>query len=711
MTPSTLKFLFGVHNHQPVGNFDHVFEQLFERCYRPYFEVLESFDSLKTAAHFSGPLWEWIESRHPDYFDHLRRLVSQGRLELLGGGFYEPLLATLPERDALGQLEMMNVYLEEKFGRRPRGLWLAERVWSPALPRLIAQSGLEFTVLDDTHFFYAGLEESALHGYYITEYQGSVLKLFPIWKPLRYSIPFELPEKTLERLRRARKDFHCRALTYADDGEKFGGWPDTWDWVYGQGYLKRWFHALEANRDWLETVHFSEFLDGHPPTGRVYLPPASYEEMMEWALPPESARELHTLKSRLGAVGIAEDRIKRFVRGGQWENFLVKYSESNQMHKRMLGVSEQVARLAPQQPEAAAARRALYRAQCNCAYWHGLFGGLYLNYLRHAVFSNLIEAETLARQGLGAGGMERGFYDFDLDGQREVVVSHPSLWVEIAPHRGGAVVELDYRPACFNLTNVLKRREESYHRELREQAPAAAQESGGPHSIHDRPRSTPPGLEADLIYDRFDRFCIQEFFVSEPVSPERLRRGQWQDQGDFAGRPFQLDLHPKLPGDLTLWREGVAGPHNQPVRLTKHLVIADQAARLTVDYRLEHLGELPLAGHLAVEFNVTLLAGEAPDRYFISPEGHLENPRVGGEGEAGPLQAWAMRDDWAGFEVRWGFSTPARLTWYPIETISQSEEGLEKNYQGTCLWFLWDLALKPATEACWTLNWEIIRPS
>lgn len=195
----------------------------------------------------------------------------------------------------------------------------------PTLPRVISQAGIEFTILDDTHFSYSGLEDKAIHGYYITESEGYPLNLFPISKELRYSIPFDLPEVTLEKLVTMQKERQCEGLTYADDGEKFGSWPDTWDWVYGERYLERLFQSLQDNRDKIETLHFGEYLDQHRPNGRVYLPPASYEEMMEWALPVHTSQELHHLKQEMTEKEIDPNISRRFIRGGLWNNFLVKY--------------------------------------------------------------------------------------------------------------------------------------------------------------------------------------------------------------------------------------------------------------------------------------------------------------------------------------------------------------------------------------------------
>ena len=143
-----LHFVFCIHSHQPVGNFEHVFEELFEKSYKPYFDVLEPFTNIKTAIHFTGPLLEWMQAHRMDFLKRVRDWAQAGRLEILSGGFYEPILPSLPEEDAVGQIRMMNEFIEREFGQTPRGLWLAERIWSPILPRIIARAGIEYTIID-----------------------------------------------------------------------------------------------------------------------------------------------------------------------------------------------------------------------------------------------------------------------------------------------------------------------------------------------------------------------------------------------------------------------------------------------------------------------------------------------------------------------------------------------------------------------------------
>ncbi|MBM3285668.1 MAG: hypothetical protein FJY81_07320, partial [Candidatus Aminicenantes bacterium] len=94
---SDLVFLFGVHNHQPVGNFPSVFKKAFRDCYGPFLEAMAAHPGFKFILHFSGPLWEYMESREKDCWAMIKGMVERGQAELLGGAFYEPVLAVIPE--------------------------------------------------------------------------------------------------------------------------------------------------------------------------------------------------------------------------------------------------------------------------------------------------------------------------------------------------------------------------------------------------------------------------------------------------------------------------------------------------------------------------------------------------------------------------------------------------------------------------------------
>ncbi len=327
----SIHLLLAVHHHQPVGNLGSVMEQAWARCYDPFLTLLEKHPCFRLTLHYSGSLMEWLEGRHPEFFPRLQALVARSQVELLSGGFYEPLLPFIPEKDAVGQVLLLNQYLSEKLGTHPKGLWLAERVWNTNLPKILAPTGLQYTVVDDSHFRYSGLTDEDMFGHYVTEHEGFTLSVFPINKRLRYAIPFRPPEETMEALRFWATDAGSFAATYADDGEKFGLWPGTFRSVFEERWLERFISLLEENREWAHLITFSEYMDTFPPQGRIYLPSVAYDELMEWALPPLVAMQYQEMLQKLKQEGKYE-KFKPYLRGGSWENFLLKYAESNHMH-------------------------------------------------------------------------------------------------------------------------------------------------------------------------------------------------------------------------------------------------------------------------------------------------------------------------------------------------------------------------------------------
>ena len=703
-------FLFGIHDHQPVGNFGHVFKDAFERCYRPFLDVFSQFPAVKCSIHTSGPLLEWLADNEPGYLDLLRAMVQAGRVEILGGGFYEPILPALPERDAVGQIKMMSAWSEKRFGAKPTGMWLAERVWDPYLPRVLRKGDIRFTVLDDTHFRAAGLADEEMVGYFLTEREGDAVGVYPIDKNLRYKIPFSQPEEVIEYLAKVAKEPSegqpIPAVTYADDGEKFGLWPDTYKWVYEERWLARFFEALTANQDWLHTKTLGEHFAANPPTGRLYLPTASYDEMMEWALP---AGRINGYEKALKGAGDA----KPFVRGGFWPNFMVKYPEANWMSKRATFASAAVAKAMGGDAAVIAAATAnppemlkkLWRSQCNCGYWHGLFGGLYLNYIRHANYSNLIEAERMVEQKIRSreDHLEHEFADVDRDGRDELVVTGRFLNAFLKPDAGGAVAEIDFKPKAFHVTSVLARRYEPYHEKLTHPPASPTAEGSGdaPKTIHDIVRVKEPGLEKKLQYDRYPRFSFLDHFLGNEVDLAAFAAQTYRETGWFAGALYKTGKpdfsgsreFATVPLSRTAEVEHAPG-QREPIEIEKTFSFDRNTPSMTVRWKITNRGGKTARVRFTSEVNLSLLAGDADDRFFEVPGATLADKKLKSAGENADATGIDLVDRWSGFRIALRF--PKASLWrYPVETVSQSEGGFEATYQGSCIAPVWTLELEP----------------
>jgi len=633
-----VKFLFAVHNHQPLGNFTHVFEQAFSQAYWPFLQLASQYPGFKFALHFTGFLWEFMLDKHPEGLELVRQLVKSGQVELLGGGFYEPVLTQIPEKDRQAQIRLMNDFLQEQFGVRPAGLWLAERVWEPQLASFLHRAGFSYTLLDEEHFHYAGLEN--IYGYYLTEDEGLSLGIFPIDKKLRYLIPFRSLEEIDSYFRKIDNQGGKVAII-GDDGEKFGLWPGTNKWVYEQGWLKTFLEYLESNQ--VEMLSFSAFMNQTPALGRGYLPPASYEEMMEWVLPPARQAEFIRLKTSL-----PEDS-RLFLRGGQFRDFDLKYPESHQLRCRALQVAVEI-----DKNQAEEASQDLYRAQCNDAYWHGVFGGLYLPHLRRAVSSQLISAELKLPF---ESGWEKS--DFDLDGQDEYELRTPAFFVWVKPAAGGSVIEIDDRFEGVNLTDVLTRRQEFYHLYS-----TSGGQAGEAKSIHEVNRVLPAEAQRWLIFDSYQRHSFLDRIFPVDINREEYEKTYYQEAENFIGRQYQARLE---EDSLILEREDEVNLKGSQARIKIKKIIRPGRNSVLFAWEIENRGETDLGFSFSSEWNLALFE----DQYQIKPN-RLEIP---------------------GWQLNLAAVASAEIWDFPVKTVSQSEKEFEIITQGISFHFLWRLKL------------------
>ena len=689
-----------LHNHQPIGNFDGVFEQAYQDSYLPFLDVFQSYDQLQISLHTSGPLMLWLAERHPEYLDRVRMLVDAGRIEIIGGPQYEPILSMLPSADRIGQIKAYSQWLERNLGSAPTAMWTPERVWESSLAADVVDAGITTTVLDDFHFKSAGLTDDELTGYFLTEDQGRLLKIFPGSEHLRYTIPFRPAVETIEHCRKMAEKHPGIVLTFGDDGEKFGTWPDTKKHVYEDGWLESFFDALTENADWLHTISLAEATRRTAPAGKAYLPDCSYREMTEWALPTEAQGKFDEVTHEMADHPRWKD-LKTFVRGGYWRNFKAKYSETNEMYARMMDVSKRL-KLAEEngvdKGELAVIRDELYRGQCNCPYWHGAFGGIYLPHLRNAIYQHLIHADTLLDTATAADPVTAEAADFDFDAMQEIRLSNSFHCLWIAPASGGRIYEWDVREISHNLLATLQRRPESYHRKV---LAGPSVEGENVSSIHDRVVFKQADLDQRLHYDNDPRKSLMDRFYDVETSLESVYRGEATERGDFVDLPYETKIR-RGDGRVQIQMHRAGNAWGMPIKITKAITMS-VAEKFSVTYLLEGLPKnRPL--HFAVEMNFAGLPSGADDRYFSDTDGN----QLGQLGEKLDLQdvfGLSLSDRWLGIDVDLNLDRPSGLWAFPIETVSQSEAGFEAVHQSVCVQPHW--IITPDAEGRWTVTIEL----
>jgi len=685
----TIRLALVLHNHQPIGNFDGVFEAAYRDSYLPFLEVFEEYPSLKMALHTSGSLMEWLADRHPEYIDRLHALVAAGRVEVVGGAYYEPILPMIPARDRLGQIKRYTAWLEDRFQTTVRGMWMPERVWEQSLVTDLATAGIQYTLLDDFHFKTAGIDASKLHGYYVTEDNGHLLAVFPGSERLRYLIPFGAPQATIDHLGSIAAEHPDAVVVFGDDGEKFGTWPETHRHVYDDGWLRQFFDLLVVNQSWIHTTTPSEALDHVAPVGKIYVPDGSYREMTEWALPTEKLVEYDHLRHELESHPLWP-RVAPFIRGGFWRNFKVKYPESDVMYTRMLTVSrklEATLQSRHDSPKIEAARAELYRAQCNCAYWHGAFGGIYLPHLRNAVFQHLIAADTLLDEAVDreTPWVEGKAADLNLDARHEVLLANDRIVSYLAPHQGGQLYELDVRSIGHNLLATLARRPEAYHHKV---LAGANQDEQYVASIHDRVVFKQPDLDQRLQYDDHLRNSLVDHFYDPGTTLDQVVSGHAVERGDFVHGIYEAKIR-RNPDriQVQMTREGTALGHQ--FRVTKAITLEAGKSLLELAYQLEGLppGE-PLM--FACELNFAGLPPDLGDRYFHDLRGNRWG-HLGQQLELSGVSGVGLVDEYLGIDVALELSEPTTVWTFPIQTVSQSEAGFELVHQSVAVVPHWEI--------------------
>jgi len=709
-----IRFVCLLHSHQPVGNFDHVIEEAFKLSYLPYVDVFERFPQVPLTHHYSGCLLEWLDQHHPEYLDRLANHckgvdTNRKKWEMIGGGFYEPIMTMLPSRDRVGQIKRMADFIEKRFGTRPRSLWLPERVWEPGLVKDLADAGVEYLTLDDSHFKAAGLEDNQLVGSFVTEDQGRILRVYPASEKLRYIMPYAPVHECIDWLRSQIPENGERVICYADDGEKFGVWPKTYEHVYNNGWLHNFLGALAhaQHEGWLICSTLADAFDEVEPVGQVCLPENSYREMTEWALPSKRLAAYEKAKHEIQHDPVLNNdpRIQdvlSLVKGGNWRSFKIKYPEGGRLYGKMMEVSAKVAELSPKTKLWEKAHTHLYRGQCNCPYWHGVFGGMYLPHLRSALYSELIKADKLADEASNQKEIFSTVQDFDFDGEPEVKLGNNHLALYLHPKRGGHLYEFDVRDIDFNVGDTFSRRFEAYHEKVARAVVGDASQAAA--SIHDLVLAKQPGLAELLKYDTYLRESLVDHLTLEALNPEDMLSGNPPSdrgfrQGEYDAEVQHLDGRAppgakkkgasEKPVAVELSRR--AGWNGTEIKITKRLILGSQAG-FDVEYAVENRGGSKVNAFFAVEMNYNLLAGDAHDRYYFNPKSDNAG-KLATIADFGTLSSVGLKDHWLNVALTLRTSEPARVIVSPVKTVSQSEGGFEAVYQSSCVVLQWSLKL------------------
>ena len=603
MTEKQIHLPIIFHFHQPVDNFDFVIEDAYNKSYNPLIEQIFKHPQVKITLHFSGNLLEWFLKNKPEFIEILKTMAKRGQIEIIGGGYYEPIFAIIPTRDKIAQMNMLSNLIRDEFGLDVKGAWLSERVWEPNYPSFLNDAGLKYVIVDDNHFRSTGITDEETFYSYITEDEGKTLRIFPINEKLRYLTPWKPTYMSIEYLKTMADEKGDRIALLISDAEKMGVWGTTHQicYVEGQGhnegdegkpFIPAFFDQIIKNT-WIKSITLSEYMEKYHAKSLIYLPTASYDKMEEWVLPTKERKAFEKIRKKL-----KDDPNKRdeylFLKGGFWRYYLVKYPESNNMHKKMLYVRDKLVRveekldkLVSQESRNEAnklikeAWTEIYKSQCNDCYWHGLFGGVYLQFLRFSVYTHLISSEiiidSLNKKFLS---LENKYIsviplDFNKDSRMDIIVESDLLNVYINPSDGGTIFEIDYKPKAYNILNTLTRWPEAYHDN---------------EDIDNSDRDT-------IMVDRFKKNMLRVRFYHNDETFKAIEADQYKEYGTFVEGDFSVTENEKNGKSalIVLEQKGSvivpSSNESYPCSIVKKITVEENQIKIILKSKFEKIPE------------------------------------------------------------------------------------------------------------------------
>jgi alpha-amylase len=648
--------VLGSYNHLPEGTEETVLEETYQTCYRPFLSVLYRFPDIYCSIHYSGSLLRWLEGRHPEFLMLLEEMALRKQIELLGGGFFGPLMPLLSNADRLGQIEYLTTFIRKNFGKRPHGCWMMEYMWEPSLASTLQTSGMDFTFLPVSHFRAAGLGTDSLFAPVFTEDQGRGLAVYPVFDcqmSFQKSMGFA---DALESIRTVYDLDHPLTVIFMA-GEAIKDLWSSSEYESPDVYLERTFTAIRKDALSVETVTPARYLRSVRHFRRSYFPSGATERYLSSGLSVKLQKERKRALQRLNGDG------ERFLALGGIRQPLLRYEEGTTLYAKMQYVHLLVGQLRGDKSRKKTAQEDLWRGQCGDAYWYSPGGGIYRLSLREAVYSALIAAEKTTRQKSSfASGIIQA--DIDFDGVKEIIYQGTEINAYVHA-RGAVVFELDSLKTSRNLTNVFQRYEEMN-----------TTGSLGPR-----------------------RRCFLDRFRAFPSKLEDLPNAVVEDLGTFADAYFTSRELKRTNQEIYLFREGFVSLGERKIPVTVEKAFLFRKTGVTVRYSITNRG----SDYLKCQYNCDLNLSPSikPAKLSLAAAQKDRSVELDSQvpGEVYGSHKLTLLDLETEEPIFVATDTPCRMLQTPLYNLVDIRGTLERLYQGCAITLEWPLDLAP--EATW----------
>ena len=522
-----------------------VLEKSFQTIYKPVLKYLYSHPLFPMSFAFSGPQIQFFKKRKNELITILRELTDRKQVEILGGGYNDPLLPLLNSADRNGQIDLLTSEIRATFGKRPRGMTLFQDCWDSSLVNNIHTCGIEYVILNSSI-----IPESkrSFLPIFMSDL-GKNVDIFPYYNDL---LPDEqmLPNEFIYNIEKAvlkveKKDNHLQL-----DADRIIAISLTPEMVSKLNEAK-WFEQL------------GKYIQAND-SGRVKLTTLNNYRTagVKIKIPSYIPIGISDEVSKITSISSTEKTNKYQV---NVFDFLNTFNESKKLYNRMMYLSLLVNQCKTDKMRKKTAREKLWQAQNGmtllCTANEPQFNATY----RQQAYKYLNEAEKMLR---GDGKFEESVtcYDYDNDGIDEYVCRMEQYFAYISL-AGGSVPELDIIKDYCNYADNLKRK-----------------------------------FEFDGHDDNYERgFFIDHLFTENQL--ELYIRGEPAGDGVFSRIQYSQLKYISKHHEVQLCARAVWKPTGQTVYLRKKYVI--NSTGMYVQYIIRNESEKPLKAKFAVESNIS----------------------------------------------------------------------------------------------------------
>lgn len=404
--------ILGTYNHFPEGTPEEKREHIYQNSYRPFLYALNAYTDIQACAYYSGTVYSWLESKHPEFIMLLSELIARKQLEILGGAYHAPLLPLIPQTDRLGQIEALTLDIRKNFGKRARGAWLAEYAWEQSLVGPIKASGMDYVFLSLNQFSLAGLSPEEQKKPVITQDQGKSLIVFPVRDDLSsHFLPFE--KRLLQTISARPVDNELFCLFYK--GESIGMKNER---EQVEETICSFFDGIRSHALELETMAPVKYVKNIKNLVRTHFPDSCSKALSLAACSPSKIDVYKKCMHTVVRNGIESEENPIPV---SCRSILTQYSDVYKLYSKMQYVHLVVNQLRGDKARKKSAREEMWKAQSHDYYWQNGSGGIQLKNYRVAAYRSLLIAEKIAR--------DKGTFipsiinaDFDFDGMEEYLM-------------------------------------------------------------------------------------------------------------------------------------------------------------------------------------------------------------------------------------------------------------------------------------------------